>query len=149
MTVGVGFLSGKGGFWFGAGGFFCYWLLAPLLANFGSVDVQAMTADPGPLRATLFRPTGIGMLIGAAIGGIVAAFPLIRSAIKSMQDASKQAGDGGTSVKDEMPIKLLYAGVVGGALTLILVAYLSVDDLSLPRAAAMAFSVRCGSGSRA
>ena len=32
MTIGVGFLSGRGGFWFGAGGFICYWLLAPLLA---------------------------------------------------------------------------------------------------------------------
>ena len=34
-------------------------------------------------------------------------------AIKSMQDASKQRGTDGGS--DEMPIKLLYAGVAGGA----------------------------------
>ena len=68
------------------------------------------------LQKSLFRPTGIGMLIGAAIGGIVAALPLILSAVRSMQDASKQAGQGKSAHQDEMPVKLLYGGVVGGAL---------------------------------
>ena len=65
--------------------------------------------------------------------GIIAAFPLIRSAFKSLRDSSKRRGKAG-GVSDEMPVKLLYAGVVGGALTLIVVAYLSVEGMSLPRA---------------
>ena len=44
---------------------------------------------PGYLRITLFRPLGIGMLIGGAITGIVLALPLIVSAIRSMQTAAK------------------------------------------------------------
>ena len=104
MTIGVGFLSGKGGFWFGAGGFICYWLLAPLLvagptlvdtgpwlANLGIGDpMPDVLSDPNAMRVVLFRPTGIGMLIGAAIGGIIAAFPLIRSALRSMHEAGQQ-----------------------------------------------------------
>ncbi len=138
MTIGVGFLSGRGGFWFGAGGFICYWLLAPLLDWSGSPEILALTQDPDLLRTSLFRPTGIGMLIGAAVGGIIAAMPLILSALRSMQDASKQAAQGKGEQQDEMPIRLLYAGVVGGAITLVLIAYYSVDTLSLPRAVAMA-----------
>lgn len=137
MTIGVGFLSGRGGFWFGVGGFICYWLLAPLLHFRGSPDVIALTAVPDELRTVLFRPTGIGMLIGAALGGIVAALPLILSALRSMQDSRRQAAEGGQDVQDDMPVGLLYAGVLGGAVVLILVAYFSVDTLSLPRAAAM------------
>ena len=71
MTIGVGFLSGKGGFWFGAGGFICYWVLSPLLANYGVEPVNEWVADPNKMRLGLYRPTGIGMLIGAAIGGII------------------------------------------------------------------------------
>jgi len=35
MTVGVGFISGKGGFSFVIGGFVCYWILAPILSAQG------------------------------------------------------------------------------------------------------------------
>ena len=85
MTIGVGFLSGKNGLWFGAGGFLCYWFLAPLLAQFGGAEViELVDGGPGPLRGTLFRPAGIGMLIGAAVGSIVFAAPMIKSAIQSM-----------------------------------------------------------------
>ena len=151
MTVGVGFLSGKGGFWFGAGGFVCYWLLAPVLAlgptmvaNFpwlASLGIgDPMTGvldDPDTMRVLLFRPTGIGMLIGAAIGGIIAAFPLIRSALRSMHDAASSSGDS-KIISDEMPIWMLYAGVGIGVLALIFICYRSVADMELWRAATMA-----------
>ena len=90
MTVGVGFLSGKGGFWFGAGGFICYWLLSPILSMVGPAETQVLVEFPGQMRNAIYKPTGIGMLIGAALGGILMAFPLIRSAIGSMNRASKE-----------------------------------------------------------
>ncbi len=159
MTVGVGFLSGKGGYWFGAGGFICYWILAPLLGAYGAEPVQAMVhpeglqavvdgtvkeADaihalwnqvPTALRLQLFRPSGIGMLIGAAIGGIIAAFPLMLSAFKSMRDAARE---GGSADADEMPLRNLIIGVFGGAAILILVTWSSVESISFTTAATMA-----------
>lgn len=140
MTVGVGFLSGKGGFWFGAGGFICYWLLAPLLSRFG-VGTQDLMGDPNALRTTLFRPTGIGMLIGAALGGIVVAFPLIRSALKSMHEARHRSADDSHQPKsDEMPIWLLYLGVAAGVVALTVICLASVKDpqMTLWRAVPMA-----------
>jgi putative OPT family oligopeptide transporter len=138
MTIGVGFLSGRGGLWFGAGGFLCYWFLAPLLATTGSPEVQAITQSPSALQQILFRPTGIGMLIGAAIGGILAALPLITSAMRSVHEASRQARAAGGDEYDELPVSWLYLGVLGGGLALIVIAYLSVDGMTWPRAAAMA-----------
>lgn len=158
MTVGVGFLSGRHGLVFTYGGFICYFVLAPLLAHYGSPDVRdlihpvqvqtasaawtpetqahALAAVPEGLRIKLFRPVGIGILIGAAICGIIAAFPLIVSAIRSMQDAARKRGSAHAS--DEMPIGLLYFGVIAGALVLMIVSMLAVANLELWRAALIA-----------
>ncbi len=136
MTIGVGFLSGKGGFWFGAGGFICYWLLSPILAQYAGADIQALVETPNAMRGKIYKPTGIGMLIGAAIGGIIMAFPLIRSAIGSMskrQDSAKSVAQG-----DEMPIKLLAAAVVIGAVLLVVLAYQSAPDMTIGKALLMA-----------
>ncbi len=92
---------------------------------------------PDALRLSLFRPTGIGMLIGAAIGGIIAAFPLVRSAIRSMQDAARDKGSGSPE-PDELPIKLLYGAIVGGWLILMLIAEYSVPGMTWWRSASMA-----------
>ena len=134
MTIGVGFLSGKGGFWFGAGGFICYWILSPLLSSYGATQVQELVSNPNAMRDRLYQPTGIGMLIGAALGGIIAAFPLIRSAFKSMQSARKQSDDDALVRDDELPIRLLYLAVVAGAIALIGISFLSADEMSLSRA---------------
>ncbi len=143
MTVGVGYLSGKGGFWFGAGGFICYWFLSPVLGSAPDVlgvspEIQDLVADPGEMRSKLYRPTGIGMLIGAAIGGIIAAFPLIRSALRSMQASGRSSGGDQRIQNDEMPIKLLYAAALLGATAMIAIAFFSSTEMSFLLAGTMA-----------
>lgn len=136
MTIGVGFLSGKGGFWFGAGGFICYWLLSPLLNSYGTPDVQTIAEIPGKMRSFVYRPTGIGMLVGAALGGIITAFPLILSALNSLR---KAGGKGGTGVaSDEMSIKLLASAIAIGTVLLVILAYRSAVDMTPGTAIAMA-----------
>lgn len=137
MTIGVGFLSGKGGFWFGAGGFLCYFILSPMLFYLGSSPVTEMVGNPDEMRLGLYRPLGIGMLVGAAIGGIAASLPLIVSALRSMSSAAKQNKVSGRS-NDEMPIKLLYSAIATGAIIMIGIAYFSVEQMTLGRAIAMA-----------
>ena len=137
MTIGVGFLSGKGGFWFGAGGFLCYFLLSPMLSQFGSDAVSQIVNEPNTMRLELYRPLGIGMLVGAAVGGIAASFPLIATALRSMNAAAKQNKLTGRS-SDEMPIRLLYTAIGVGALVMVGIAYFSVEEITLGRAFAMA-----------
>jgi putative OPT family oligopeptide transporter len=136
MTIGVGYLSGRGGLWFGAGGFLCYFVIVPILGVVGSAGVQAILPSPSAMRTHLFLPSGIGMLIGAAVGGILMAFPLIRSAFKSLQDSGQRFA--GPETNDEMPLRLLYAAVGLGLIALILLAYLSVSEMTLVRATTMA-----------
>lgn len=138
MTLGVGYLSGKGGFWFGCGGFICYFLLSPLLGQFGGEGVAGMVSSPNEMRGVLYKPLGIGMLVGAAVGGIVAAFPLIASAFKSMHAAGQQKDSGINAYNDEMPIRFLYAAIAIGLLVMVFIAFESVPEMTLGRAVAMA-----------
>jgi putative OPT family oligopeptide transporter len=138
MTVGVAFIAGRGGLAFIIGGFVCYWVLAPLLDITGMFPVNAAgeaITDPNQLRLMLFRPTGIGMLIGGAIVGVMFALPLIKSAIKSMQSSAKSES---ALSKDEMPIKLLYFAVVGAAILLGVMAITSAEEVGIVRGLMMA-----------
>ena len=140
MTVGVGFISGKGGFSFVIGGFVCYWILAPILSAMNLLPspetlTAAGQAVPDYMRLELFRPVGIGMLIGGALAGIALALPLIVSAVRSMQSASKMK----TALsEDEMPIRLLYIGIAGATLLLFVISITVVKDMGLLRGALMA-----------
>lgn len=137
MTAGVAFIAGRGGLAFIVGGYVCYWVLAPLLdltSMFPVIDGVVMN-DPGSLRTLLFRPTGIGMLIGGAVIGVIFAFPLIRSAVRSMQSSSKVES---AMSRDEMPIKLLYFAIVGAAILLGVMSITSAEQVGLARGLMMA-----------
>jgi len=140
MTVGVGFISGRGGVSFVIGGIVCYWILAPLLAAMDILPspetLQSLDRTmPTHLRLIFFRPVGIGMLVGGALAGIVLALPLIVSSIRSMHQASKLK----TALsKDELPIKLLYIGIAGATLLLFVISILSVKNMGILRGGLMA-----------
>ncbi|MCW8878296.1 MAG: OPT/YSL family transporter [Kangiellaceae bacterium] len=138
LTIGVGYIAGKGGVAFIIGGFVCYWFLAPMLAGFDLLPTNpdgSIVTDPNALRVDLFRPTGIGMLIGGAVTGIIMALPLIFSAIRSMQSAAKS---GASLSRDEMPIKLLYGAVIGAVILLIVMAIQSTEQMGWMRGLTMA-----------
>jgi putative OPT family oligopeptide transporter len=141
LTVGAAYIAGKGGVAFIIGGFACYWVIAPMLATSGLLPVEVaegrelVVTDPEVLRLTLFRPVGIGMLIGGALTGIVLALPLIISAVRSMQSAARVKS---AVSRDEMPIKLLYVAVGGAAVVLMIIATLSTEQMGVGRGLAMA-----------
>ena len=138
LTIGTGFIAGRGGVAFIIGGFVAYWFLSPLLAATGGFpldELGAAISDPGQLRLMLYRPLGIGMLIGGAMMGVALALPLIVSAVKSMQNASKI--DSAAS-SDEMPIKLLYVAIIGATIVLAIIAVTSVESVGLIRGIGMA-----------
>jgi len=140
LTIGIGFIAGKGGLCFVIGGYACYWVLAPILARMQLLPTPEQLEGlsltmPNYLRVMLFRPVGIGMLVGGALTGIVLALPLIISAVRSMQSAARS---GAAMSKDEMPIKLLYVGIVGAVVVLGAVAVSSVQEMGLGRGIIMA-----------
>ena len=139
LSVGVGYIAGKGGVAFIIGGYVCYWILSPLLSQFGLFPVDpetsAVISEPNSLRLLLYRPVGIGMLIGGAVAGVVVAFPMILSAVRSMQNAAKSNS---AMSKDEMPIKLLYVCIGGAAILLTVIAVLSTEKMGLGRGILMA-----------
>ena len=138
MTIGVGFIAGRGGVAFIIGGFVAYWFLSPMLAvtNGFPLDAQgALISDPGSLRSLLYRPLGIGMLIGGAMIGVVLSFPLIVGTIRSMQ---KTGGIDTRGSADEMPIKMLYVAIVGAAVVLAVIAVNAVETVGIVRGIAMA-----------
>ena len=139
LTIGVGYIAGKGGVAFIIGGYVCYWLLAPMLAGLDQFPVDPATGEvtdlPNDLRLLLFRPVGIGMLIGGSVAGVAIAFPMIVSAVRSMQNAARSEA---AMSKDEMPIKLLYVAIAGAAVLLAVMAVMSTEEMGLGRGLLMA-----------
>ena len=138
MTIGVGFIAGRGGIAFIIGGFVAYWFVSPLLSVTGAFPVNEagqLINTPGDLRLLLYRPLGIGMLIGGAIMGVILAAPLILSAINSMQKAATVETGIAT---EEMPIKMLYFAVIGAAVLLAFMAVTTVESMTLMGGISMA-----------
>ncbi len=131
LTIGTAYLAGRGGWFFVIGGYVCYWILAPIMDLRGILPTPAELEAAGQgmatyLRLQLFRPVGIGMLIGGALTGIALAFPLVIAAIRSMQQASKIKS---AVSRDEMPIKFLYMGIAGAVVLLAVTAVVAVPEI--------------------
>lgn len=138
LTIGVAYIAGRGGVAFIIGGFLCYWILAPFMDLSGLMPTDPATGEalsnPGNLQQLLYRPVGIGMLIGGALAGVALALPLIISAVRSMQNAAKSEA---ALAKDEMPIKLLYVAIIGAAVLLVTMAILSTEETGWVRGITM------------
>lgn len=138
LTIGVGFIAGRGGVAFIIGGFVAYWFLSPMLSLTDSFPLDAAgraISEPDQLRILLYRPLGIGMLIGGAVMGVALALPLIISAVSAMQ---KSASTRTAASGDEMPIRLLYVAIVGAAIVLSIIAITSVESVGIVRGIGMA-----------
>lgn len=144
-SIGSGLLSGKGGLPFVFGAILAWWVLAPASVWLGWVPSPS---DVGLDRATeaydafiagdvayssMLRPLGIGILIGGALSGVVASFPAVRAALRGLSQAAK-AGTG----SDELPPKVLYAGIVASFVVLFGAAMLAGHGITIPQALVIA-----------
>jgi putative OPT family oligopeptide transporter len=140
-SLGAGLLSGKGGLPFVLGGVLAWWIIAPLAVTMGMVPgpaeltaaVESSDYDQwitwDVLYSQMLRPLGIGILIGGALSGVVASFPALKSAIKSLSSAAK-AGPGGS---DELPAGVLYWGMAAAFAVLLGAAILASPGLGIGR----------------
>lgn len=119
MNLGAGLLSGRGGLAFFFGGVLAWWFLAPVAVGLEWVPVEGAV---DVLYGEMFRPLGIGILIGGALMGVVLSFPAIKAAVGSLKSAVKTSGDGPGN--DELPVQVLYGGLVASAVALVAVVWL-------------------------
>jgi putative OPT family oligopeptide transporter len=140
LTVGIAFIAGRGSIPFVLGGFVCYWLITPLLIQTGMMPLDPSTGqifeNPNLLRSELFRPLGIGMLVGSALLGALLTFPLIFSTIQSMRDSAKTNS---STSRDEMPVSFLYFAVIGAFILLTFLAINSAQKITIFHGLSIAF----------
>lgn len=140
-SLGAGLLAGKGGLPFVFGGILAWWLISPVAVSTGWVPDTGVagqeTWQAGTIFGSMLRPLGIGILIGGALASVVASFPALRSAIKSLQSAAKTAAAGGRT-SDELPSKVLLFGLIGAVTLLFIAAMLATEDVTPGQAISMA-----------
>ena len=120
-NVGAGMLSGKGGLPFALGGMLAWWVIGPIVVQAGWAPSVGGEDLVGAVYGTMLRPTGIGILIGGALAGVIAAFPAIRGALTALSAASRLARQTG-AVAEELSPKVLVIGLLVSFLALLAVA---------------------------
>ena len=128
-NIGAGLLSGRGGLPFALGGMMAWWFVGPYAVARGWAP-SGSSGDKLVLDVYLLmlRPTGIGILIGGALAGVVAAFPAIKSALQSLAAASKLARAGGHA-EEELSPTVLVVGLAGSFVALLIVALTGADTV--------------------
>jgi putative OPT family oligopeptide transporter len=121
-NIGAGLLAGRGGLPFALGGALAWWVIGPFAVSRGwQAPGTSGGAMVGDVYLNMLRPTGIGILIGGAIAGVVASFPAIQGALKSLSAASKLAKQGGGTAEELSPT-VLVVGLAGSFVALLVVA---------------------------
>ena len=119
FALGAGYLTGRAGLFVLAGGVLAYLIINPALYSMGWMPAS-LSADqvPGFGYGNINRPLGIGLLLGGAMMGVIASFPSIREALKSIASAK------GTKVaRDELGLNVLITAVVLGSIFLFVAAF--------------------------
>ncbi|MBI1381630.1 MAG: hypothetical protein GC161_11160 [Planctomycetaceae bacterium] len=130
FAIGAGFLSGKAGLLVLAGGILAFFVLNPLAYRLDWAPPGLLAHEvPGAMFQAVNRPLGIGLLLGGAMMGILAALPAIRAALGSIAKSGKSKLG-----SDELGMKTL-VGAAAAALVLLFVAADFVEN--------RAFNPRC------
>lgn len=118
FALGAGFITGRAGLMVLAGGILAYFVLTPIAFRLGWMPASVTPATaPGYGFGAFNRPLGIGLLLGGAMMGILAALPAMRAALKSIAVASRMP----RGSRDELGLKVLVAAIAG-ALVLLFIA---------------------------
>lgn len=131
LSLGAGYITGKPGLMVLVGGILAYCVVNPVSYNLGWLPTDV---HPGNLanwaRTEIGKPIGIGMLLGGAMMGVVAALPAILAAFKSIAGGGG-GGGGGTGMpkgsRDEMGLAPIVFIAIGGIAMLFLAAFLMTD----------------------
>jgi len=162
LNAAAGMLTGKGGLPLLIGGVLAWWVIAPASVVSGwtpgefpisaeeEAALQQHAHDQAIPMETLYqqryqsqtkdflygrmlRPTGIGVLIGGALMGVIVCFPAIVNAFRSFAQAAKTAGSGSGKV-EEMPLNIIIACTLVGVVLLFTAAALT-EGVSVGQAA--------------
>lgn len=109
MNLAAGMLSGRGGLPFFWGGILGWWILSPMIVHFSPelIPSDLVGLDVVDfIYADILRPLGIGILIGAALMGVVLAFPSMRAAFRALLSATQIPS------QRELPLWLLISVIV-------------------------------------
>ncbi len=133
MCVGAGYLTGRAGFLVLVGGILAYWFVIPVtleegwLASEKFLNLESITEKIEYCHDHITQPTGIGMLVGGAVMGIIISMPAIFAAFKNLMRSKLE------SSTEEMPFAMIWIGVIVSFLMLGLTAYFFSADISLAR----------------
>jgi len=139
LSLGAGFLAGRGGLVVLYGTLLNFWVLIPaailmgwLPAGLGDdIDVSSLTSlkhgEPaetfiGKFSHFTSRHVGIGMILGGAVAGILLAAPALKAALGSLRQGG---GSGDQEEADEVPFKVITVGGGVGLLLLLLATKMS------------------------
>jgi len=146
-SVGGGYITGRAGLVLLVGAVIGHWVITPLVvtqhwmpaAVYDTIvrGASQHASEAGLARwafRNVTRPLGVGMLLGGSIASVILTAPMLLSAIRSIR---QQRGSSGAA--QELSPSLLYAGVVGGFLTLVAAAWLGAPELGIGRILVAAF----------
>lgn len=138
LSLGAGFIAGRGGLVVLYGTLLNYWMLIPVAILLGWLPAGLPASMAGLYEGDLFglpakevdtffpafsrftsRPVGIGMMLGGALAGIALAAPALKAALASLRSGGKDGE------RDEAPMWVIGACTAIGLVGILLSVYLA------------------------